>query len=111
MAWSTVETKIANPATGRNRKRKKNMARRMSLKQKLHFGSKRVRTAAKQALKACHRTIGDRMALLRNRLIGQTDEVLRVLEETVGGFGSNFGSDGTVTECRHYRLRAPRVDG
>lgn len=47
MATTTVETVIANPA----RKRRKNVARRMSLKQKLHFGTARQRASAQQSLK------------------------------------------------------------
>jgi hypothetical protein len=46
MAVATRETIIANPA----RRRRKNVARKMSLKQKAAFGSKRVRAAAKAAL-------------------------------------------------------------
>jgi hypothetical protein len=46
MATATIETRIANPA----RKAGKRMARKMSLKQKAAFGSKRVRAAAKAAL-------------------------------------------------------------
>jgi hypothetical protein len=49
MAYAVRETVVANPA--RKRKRK-NVARRMSLKQKLHFGTKRQRAAAKTSLKA-----------------------------------------------------------
>jgi hypothetical protein len=44
---------VANPA---RRSKKKKMA--MSLKQKLHFGSSKVRAAAKRALKA--KRTGDR---------------------------------------------------
>lgn len=51
MATQTVETIIANPA----RKRRTHMAKRMTLKQKLHFGSARVRAAAKQALRAARK--------------------------------------------------------
>lgn len=47
MAVSTVETIIANPA----RKRRKNVARFKSLKQKLNFGTKAQRAAAKASLK------------------------------------------------------------
>jgi len=55
MAHAQLETIIANPArkrktTGR-RKARKNMAKKMSLKQKASFGSRRVRAAAKAALK------------------------------------------------------------
>jgi hypothetical protein len=50
MAWSTVETKIANPATGR-RKGKRNMAakrkRHLRAKQIKHFGTKRQKAALK----------------------------------------------------------------
>jgi len=45
MAFTSVETIIANPA----RKGKRNVAR-MSLKQRLHFGSKAQRAAAKRSL-------------------------------------------------------------
>lgn len=45
MAEATVTTRIANPA-----RKRKNVARKMSLKQKAAFGSKRVRAAAKLAL-------------------------------------------------------------
>ena len=47
MAVSTVETIVANPA----RKRKSHMAKRMTLKQRLHFGSARQRAAAKASLR------------------------------------------------------------
>ena len=50
MAVSERTTLIHNPARGPRKRR--NVARRMTLKQKLHFGSKRVRAAAKQALRA-----------------------------------------------------------
>lgn len=55
MAESTVRTLIANPGTrsGKRagRKKRKNVARRMSLRQKLHFGSKAQRAAAKRAMR------------------------------------------------------------
>lgn len=47
MAVATVETIVANPARKRTR-----MAKRMTLKQRLHFGSARQRAAAKQALRS-----------------------------------------------------------
>lgn len=47
MAVSTVETIIANPA----RKRRTRMAKRMTLKQRLHFGTARQRAAAKASLR------------------------------------------------------------
>jgi len=47
MAESTVEVIVANPA----RKRHSQMARRMTLKQRLHFGTARQRAAAKAALR------------------------------------------------------------
>lgn len=46
MAVATVETIVANPA-----RRRKKMAHRMTLKQRLHFGSARQRAAAKAALR------------------------------------------------------------
>jgi hypothetical protein len=46
MAVSTVETIIANPARKRS-----HMARRMTLKQRLHFGTARQRAAAKASLR------------------------------------------------------------
>ena len=50
MAHAQIETIIANPARKQGRRKaKKNMA--MSLKQKLHFGTKRQRAAAKASLK------------------------------------------------------------
>lgn len=48
MAVSTVETIIANPA---GKKRRRNVARKMSLKQKLHFGTARQRKSAEESLK------------------------------------------------------------
>ena len=48
MAVATIETIVANPA----RRRRRNMAgRRMTLKQRLHFGTARQRSAAKAALR------------------------------------------------------------
>jgi len=52
VAFSEVETTIANPARGK----RKNVARRMSLKQRLHFGTARQRAAAKQALRGKRRS-------------------------------------------------------
>jgi hypothetical protein len=51
MAETTVETIVANPA----RKRHHRMAKRMTLKQKLHFGSARQRAAAKAALRGARK--------------------------------------------------------
>ena len=48
MAYSERTTLIANPATGKGRSMKRK--RNMTLKQKLHFGSARQRTAARQSL-------------------------------------------------------------
>jgi hypothetical protein len=50
MAVSTIETIVANPA-----RKRKHMAKRMTLKQKLHFGSARQRTAAKAALRGARK--------------------------------------------------------
>lgn len=50
MAFSERETIIANPAKKRG-KGKANVAKKLTLKQKLHFGTARQRTAAKAALK------------------------------------------------------------
>ena len=55
MAWSERQTIIANPA---RRKGKRNVARRMSLKQKLHFGTKAQRSAARRAIKAKRKGYG-----------------------------------------------------
>ncbi len=60
MAWSTVETKIANPASGgrvRRKGNKKNMAKRhLSAKQiKAGFGGKRRRAALKTKRHSTHR--------------------------------------------------------
>jgi hypothetical protein len=58
MAWSTVETKIANPAARVRRKGKKNMAkakRHMSAKQIRHFGTKRQKAALKAKRHSKHR--------------------------------------------------------
>jgi hypothetical protein len=49
MAWSERTTTVANPAT-RKRRKVRNVARKLSLKQKLHFGSKQQRAAARRAL-------------------------------------------------------------
>lgn len=49
MAVATVETIIANPA--RKRKRNMGLPRNASLKQRLHFGSKRQRAAAAASMK------------------------------------------------------------
>ena len=46
MAWTSVETIIANPA-----RKRRNVAKRMTLKQRLNFGSKAQRSAAKRALR------------------------------------------------------------
>lgn len=52
MAYDTRETIVANPGPKRARKKaKNNVAKKLSLKQKLHFGSARQRAAAKAALK------------------------------------------------------------
>ena len=52
MAQTTLETIIANPARkAGSRKAKKKMAKRMTLKQKLHFGTARQRAAAKASMK------------------------------------------------------------
>lgn len=48
MAESTVETIVANPAG----KRRRSMAKRMSLRQRLHFGSSRQRAAARRSLRS-----------------------------------------------------------
>lgn len=50
MAVAEVKTIIANPA-GKRRHKRMGLPRNASLKQKLHFGSARVRAAAKAALK------------------------------------------------------------
>jgi len=47
MAESTVEVIVANPA-----RKRRTMARRMTLKQRLHFGTPRQRAAAKAALRS-----------------------------------------------------------
>ncbi len=51
MAWTTVETKIANPASkGAGRKTRRNVAtkrKKLSAKQIMHFGTKRQRAALK----------------------------------------------------------------
>lgn len=51
MAVSTVETIVANPA----RKRHHQMARHMTLKQRLHFGTARQRAAAKASLRGARK--------------------------------------------------------
>lgn len=53
MALAQIETIIANPArkAGSRKAKKKNMAKRMSLAQKLHFGTARQRAAAKASMK------------------------------------------------------------
>ena len=58
MAFATREVKIANPG-GRT------MAKRMSLKQRAHFGSKRVRVAAQRALKGRKRPTAKRSHRVR----------------------------------------------
>lgn len=52
MAQATLETIIANPARKAGRRKVKNMAKRMTLKQKLHFGTARQRAAAKASMKS-----------------------------------------------------------
>jgi hypothetical protein len=52
MAHSVREVLIANPARKRGGKGRKNVAKRMTLKQKLHFGTARQRAAAKSSLKS-----------------------------------------------------------
>src|SRR5689334_12553433 len=48
MAWSTVETKIANPARKRaGGKKRRNVAKKLSAKQIKFFGTKRQRAALK----------------------------------------------------------------
>jgi hypothetical protein len=69
MAWSERTTVIANPAR-RLRRKVKNVARqskRLSLKQKLHFGSKAQRAAAKRSLKAKRHSKRTNVARRRKR--------------------------------------------
>src|ERR1700679_924795 len=52
MALAQIETIIANPARkAGSRKEKKKMAKRMTLMQKLHFGTARQRAPAKASMK------------------------------------------------------------
>lgn len=100
MATATIETKIANPA----RKGKK-MARKMSLKQKAAFGSKRVRAAAKAALsKQRPRTKRNRPALPKIRKVGSPKGAVYTYR------GQDFLYKRDAVEARAQDKRSPKTN-
>jgi hypothetical protein len=81
MAVATVETIVANPA----RKRSPHMARRMTLKQRLHFGTKRQRAAAHASLRSHRkRNTARRKSSSRPRHRRRTENPGEIIAMTLG---------------------------
>lgn len=96
MAWSERTTTVANPAT-RKRRKVKNVARRLTLKQKLHFGSKAQRAAARRALSGARK---------RKRNTAHRKRTNPGGKRVIAGYGST-----TMNRARRRKRRNPPKGG
>lgn len=101
MAVSTVETIVANPARKRTR-----MATRMTLKQRLHFGTARQRAAAKASLRASRKrkpNASRRRASSRPRHRRRTQNPGEIIAMTLGNPARKKGRKRMAATKRRRR--------
>lgn len=106
MAVSTVETIIANPA-----RKRRHMARHMTLKQRLHFGTARQRAAAKASMHASRKRKANashrRKTTSRPRHRRRTENPGEIIAMTLGNPARKKGRK-RMAATKHRRRHASR---